>query len=190
MKLSASDLKEIFDYNPDTGVVTYLSRPRRFFKTDFYFKRWNTIYAGRVASRRGVSGTTKDYIYASVNQKHVVCHRIAFACMTGEIPEMVDHIDGDGTNNKWSNLRPADRTANQRNMRLMRNNKSGISGVSWSKTYKGWVCMIWHKNKPVHLGCTRSKFEAACRRKAAEIKYGYHENHGKVRPTYCSDLPD
>lgn len=190
MKLTASDLKEIFDYDPQTGDVFYKPRPRRFFKTDFYFKRWNTIYSGRKARTIGASGGTKDYFYASVNQRHVACHRIAFAVMTGKLPDMVDHIDGNGLNNKWSNLRKANRSANQKNMKLMKNNKSGVSGVSYSKGYKGWVAIIYHKNERIPLGCSKDKFEAICKRKSAELKYGYHANHGKNRKFYCSDLDD
>jgi hypothetical protein len=53
-----------------------------------------------------------------------------------------DHIDGDGLNNRRSNLRIATTSENQRNRGLSANNTSGFKGVSWQKRTKKWRAEI------------------------------------------------
>lgn len=64
----------------------------------------------------------------------------------------VDHIDGDGVNNRRENLRLATTKENQRNRKLTVRNTSGFKGVTWCKRTKKWLAQIRVNYKTVFLG--------------------------------------
>lgn len=74
------------------------------------------------------------------------------------------------------------RQGNSRNMRLFSTNKTGITGVYWYKKGLKWQVRIRVDGYLHHLGYYHDFFEACCARKSAEIKYGFHKNHGSNRP--------
>jgi len=59
-------------------------------------------------------------------------------------------------------------------------NTSGTMGVSWYKDRKKWYARISSDDEVIFLGMFDHKEDAIAARKAAEVKYGYHPNHGKV----------
>jgi hypothetical protein len=64
----------------------------------------------------------------------------------------VDHVNGDGLDNRRSNLRLATIHENNRNCRIRKDNKSGKKGVSWHKRSNKWVAKIKYGGKPIYLG--------------------------------------
>jgi len=117
-----------------------------------------------------------------LNRKYSA-HRLSWLYSTGEWPfDEVDHIDGNGTNNKLINLRSVSRLENNKNKRLRTDNKSGRIGVSWHKSKRCWSSKITVERKQIHLGDFNSYSKAVKAREAAEIKYGFHKNHGSDRP--------
>lgn len=97
--------------------------------------------------------------------------------MTGKWPPRkldVDHEDGDGFNNKWTNLRLASRGQNNHNRHVLAsNNKSGKTGVSWSKQNKMWLARVTVDGVIIHLGhYPKDKLKDAVKaRRAGELKY-------------------
>ena len=84
----------------------------------------------------------------------------------------VDHIDGDGLNNRRSNLRACTHTENGRNRKLSKNNTSGLKGVNAREAGK-WQAMIKTSGRILHLGVFDSKMEAAKAYDAAALRlYG------------------
>lgn len=135
--------------------------------------------AGRVLSTK----FNKKYIQIKIFKKQYLAHRLAHFYMVGEWPEsQIDHIDGNGLNNKWSNLRVVSASENCKNKRLQSNNKSGTTGVSFNSQLSKWKAVIYSDKTQIHLGYFSDKFEAVCARKSAERKHGFHINHGEVRP--------
>jgi hypothetical protein len=105
-------IKSIFKYNPETGVFKWLYSGRG-------IKKYKDMVAGCKKTK---------YVYIKLNQVSVTAHRLAWLYMTGEYPvNEIDHIDGDGHNNKWNNLREATRSNNCLNSK--RKNRYGIRGV-------------------------------------------------------------
>lgn len=94
---------------------------------------------------------------------------------TGEGIE-VDHRDGDGLNNRRSNLRPATSAQQNYNQRIRRDNKSGYRGVSWYEPTQKWVVHIQMNGKAKYLGYFRCVTAAALAYAKAAAKL-----HGEFR---------
>ena len=62
MKFTQSDLKELIEYDAQTGVVTWKRRDRHWFKSDLSMRKWNTRNSGMVAGSLKPGG----YIYISI----------------------------------------------------------------------------------------------------------------------------
>lgn len=83
----------------------------------------------------------------------------------------VDHENGDGLDNRKSNLRPATRLQNAKNRTLNRDNTSGYKGVSWKKHNKKWCAQIRISNKPTHVGYFKTAEEAAAAYNEKAVKH-------------------
>jgi hypothetical protein len=125
-------------------------------QTGFFFwkeNRRNHIKAGAVA---GYARPTKSkkYIVIGLKGKYYKAHRIAWLIATGCDPgdALIDHIDGDSTNNRFSNLRLATEAENGKNKRIYCNNSSGYKGVSYHKQARKWRADIRVDQKLIHLG--------------------------------------
>ena len=97
--------------------------------------------------------------------------------MTGWAPEEVDHLDHDGTNNRWSNLRKSNNKDNSKNKPKQKSNKTGVIGVNWHKAAGKWQARAVDKNgKRIDLGRFDSFDDAVLARKTHEILFGYYEH--------------
>jgi len=74
---------------------------------------------------------------------------------------------------------PQNACINAKNLPLYVNNTSGIMGVSFHRRQRKWNARIMVDKKPIHLGSLTTMEKAIEARKEAEIKYGFHYNHGK-----------
>lgn len=173
--LSQWFLRECLTYNSDTGFFKWLKRPAEHFKSQAQMKRWNSCYAGTIAG--GVTGG--GYIQIRINNKRYMAHRLAWLYEYGEMPaKELDHLDHDKSNNKIINLRSVSHGENDKNRSMYRANTSGINGVWFNKFTNNWMAYISVKNKRFHLGMFSTRYAAAYCRHAANIKYGFHKNHG------------
>lgn len=92
-------------------------------------------------------------------------HRLILGLSTND-RQIVDHRDGDGLNNRRSNLRLATAQQNQWNRpkkrRLSgRNPDSGFKGVWWHRSVNKWAAGIRVENRNIHLGSFVDPKEAA-----------------------------
>ena len=164
------ELKEKINYNPDTGVFTRI-KPGR----GINLKK----PAGCVKTKE----TGKRYISIRYDGMELKAHRLAWFFMTGSWPENeIDHINGDGTDNRWINLRDVTRIENGKNLRRSSSNTSGITGVYFSSKRNRWKSQIYVNSKLIQIGYYNNIFDTACARKNAEKLYGFHKNHGSDRP--------
>jgi hypothetical protein len=84
---------------------------------------------------------------------------------------LVDHIDGDGLNNRRSNLRPATHIQNLQNQRRRSNNTSGHKGVSWDAPRGKWLARIQVDGARRYLGIFDTAEAAALAYDAAAREY-------------------
>lgn len=92
------------------------------------------------------------YLRTHWKEKFYLNHRLIWLMHNKELPEFIDHIDGDRLNNRIENLRSATASQNQHNQKLRSNNKSGVKGVSWANATKKWRVQMKVNGKLKHIG--------------------------------------
>ena len=172
-------LHECFELNADTGTLIWKSRPVHHFKKTKGQKRHDTMYAGKE-----VGSISKSYRVVRFKWdgkvSHWLQHRIVWAMHYGQWPtKALDHIDGDRANNAITNLREVTVQENGKNRGINKNNTSGHTGVTWEKRLSRWKASITVNGKYISLKTYANIEDAIAARQAAEIKYGFHENHGR-----------
>jgi hypothetical protein len=90
----------------------------------------------------------------------------------------IDHINGDGTDNRWENLRVTSSRTNNMNIRRQRRCSSGITGVRFDNRLQRFESRIGLDGKCIYLGRFRTLIDAAAARRSAEIYYGFGPSHG------------
>ena len=169
-------LRLLLRYEPETGVMTWRKRAKCFCDTARRADWFNRRYAGAPA----LNARRKDgYLVGSVFDVRVRAHRAAWAIVHGAWPDEIDHINGDPSDNRLSNLRNVSHAGNQKNMKRPSNNTSGVSGVFWCTGMRRWDAEIHVGGRRVWLGGFETREQAMIARKAAEKVAGYHENHGR-----------
>ena len=159
---------ELFHYEPSSGKLFWKKRTARRIK---------------VGDEAGTFCKSTGYRMVFINRKGYLVHRIAILLATGacDPSKEVDHIDHDRVNNRLNNLRIVDRVNNMRNISLGKTNKTGVIGVSLKYTRTGelrYSANIMVNRKSINLGIFDNIEEAAAAREEANIKYGFHPNHG------------
>jgi len=159
-RLTEDRLKEVLDYDTDTGIFIWKERV----KSDDAWLSWG----GKVAGCTRHDG----YISIRVDDKQYLAHRLAWLYTHGYLPENdIDHINGNTGDNRISNLREVSHACNMQNQKIRSTNKSGITGVSWDKRRKKWHVNISINNKQTYTGRFNNKLDAAKARYAAEQKH-------------------
>lgn len=135
--ITQARLKELFDYDPATGIFT-----RRVATS-------NRVKPGAPVGVRNGNG----YFRMQADNKRYYCHRLAWLYVYGTIPKhQIDHINGDPSDNRICNLREASNLENHQNIRAHQDNKSGYLGVSWYPKIKKWSAEIMHEGIKYKLG--------------------------------------
>jgi hypothetical protein len=163
--LTAERLRELLSYDPETGIFTRLTSGSSF-------------SAGDVAG-----GCRGGYIQIRVDGVKYSAHRLAWLYVFGEHPtNEIDHIDGDGINNKITNLRGATHSENQQNKTAFENSSSGLVGVSWHKRSKKWYASIGYNGSRKFLGSYKERERAYAA--YLEAKAIFHTFQPTQRPNF------
>jgi hypothetical protein len=128
-----------------------------------------------------VAGFVNDRGYTAINigKQCIGAHRLIWMMHHGFMPKLIDHIDGNRSNNRIENLREADRNENSHNKSIHRNNTSGCKGVTWHKKSGKWLAQIVCRGKHHYLGVYESIDQANnVVRKARDMLHGAFANHG------------
>lgn len=87
------------------------------------------------------------YLSVMIDGKNWMSHRLIYLIHHGYMPNIIDHLNNDRSDNRIENLREANNQTNAYNQIMKRNNKSGIKGVSWNKDRKKWAVRVNHNKK-------------------------------------------
>ena len=177
-------LRKLLRYDPETGNLWWRRRTPDAFshcqKPWATCNRWNARLDGK---RAFTAKDSKGYLQGKIMSTLYRAHRVIWAISTGVQPkDQIDHINGDGMDNRIVNLRVVSCAENSRNRSLQSNNTSGVVGVSWDSRRNEWFSFIHHGGERIRLGLFVEKSDAINARLSAEVQYGYHPNHGKRPP--------
>lgn len=100
MELTHKLVRELLDYNTETGALTWRPRERRWFSTDTGWKRWNNRYAGQPAFSYTFSGRR----WGCLLNVNYLAHRIAWFHATGKWPGVITFKNGDATDLRLDNM--------------------------------------------------------------------------------------
>lgn len=136
--LTQERLKEVLSYCERSGAFSRLRKPG--------------IPVGHVGR----------YLQISIDGASYYAHRLAWLYVHGEFPaNTVDHINGDGLDNRIANLRAASWAENQQNVGVRRDNTSGHPGVWWNAARRKWQAGIKADGRLKYLGLFASVEDAA-----------------------------
>lgn len=176
LKIPSQDyLKELLEYDPDTGLFLWRMKTKKHISCPRILKVINSRNGGKAAGKVCHDG----YLRIGISGKKYMAHRLAWVYMHGDCEiDQIDHVNGNRSDNRIQNLRSIQAGENKRNMGISRRNTSGVVGVSWNKSLKKWSANIYHLGKNVHLGLFDNLDEAKELREFAQEFAGFHENHG------------
>lgn len=142
-KLAAANWR----YEPETGLIYWLRQKPK-------------VPRSLIAGAKHSDGSIK----IGLAGKRYYAHRIAWVLMTGRTaPDLIDHINGHPSDNRWSNLRCADQTSNQANLKQL------PKGVV-ERPYGRFEANIRINGRKRYLGVFSSAVEAASAYARAHIK--------------------
>jgi HNH endonuclease len=155
-ELTRDVLKELLDYDSDTGVFI-----------------WKVNKATKAVKGQVAGCEHNGYRTIKINNKSYFAHRLAWLYVYGKLPNNeIDHINGDGLDNKIGNLREANRSQNMQNLRhANKNNKLGLTGV-YKKDNK-YVASITINGHQKFLGSFNCALEAHA--EYLKFKRAFHE---------------
>lgn len=174
--VNAADLPALFDYDAASGVLFRKSRGPEWFSDDVRCgKHQSNAWNSRFAGKKFGSADKRGYIWGSLIGRHCVsAHSIVWALHHGKWPDgVVDHIDGDTSNNRITNLRCVPQAVNSKNRKLSKANNSGFSGVSIDKRTGRWRATINVDGVRINLGFYATLEEAASARAKADEAHGF-----------------
>lgn len=172
-------LNELLEYDPETGGLTWLPRPKSLFLKDADCLSFKINHEGKPAFTSFCFG----YKTGGIFQRQYRAHRVIWAMVHGDWPDgVIDHINGNRADNRIANLRAVSGPENHKNQMRPSNNTSGRIGVNWNNHARKWAARVAHEGRRIHLGYFNTVEEAGAARKAAEAQYGFHINHGREAP--------
>lgn len=179
IELSQQELCQLLDYDPDSGLLRWRKKPLLGVPTDRSVKTWNGRFAGGVAGTRK-QGRGKEYIQVNIKGRFYSCHRVIWVMVNGSIDQAleIDHINGDGLDNRLVNLRLVSRQDNQKNLSRRSDNKTGVCGVSWDEGRSRWLVRGYVAGKRKNLGRFEDFESAVAARQRHQMSNGYHHLHG------------
>ena len=154
---SLTRLGELFEVDSCNGRIWWRPRGRDEFACYRLWRSFNAQYAGREA------GYVRDgYWEVKYKGEKYAVHRIIYQLVNNVVlgVKEVDHIDGDGLNNRPGNLRMATDVQNAQNRKCPSNNKLLIKGVQAELYCAKYRARIWINGKRIHLGMYKTPEEA------------------------------
>ena len=150
----------------------------------YYEEKTGELYYKNKGQRKSNLVSCLDvngYKRVTFGQESYKAHRVIWKMYYKKEPNIIDHIDGNPSNNKIENLRSVEVCENNKNKKMQKNNSTGYCGVYFRG--KKYVARIGKNGKVINLGYFVRKEDAIKARLDAEIKYGFSKNHNrKIAP--------
>lgn len=152
--LTAERLREVLNYNPDTGVFSWRIVPH------------NRFRVGDIAGTKHAQG----YRIIAVSRVYFMEHRLVWLWVHGVWPkEGIDHINGVRDDNRIANLREATKAENSQNRKAKTGGGEFGLGTTYNKSAKKWQATIGIGRRREHLGSFATQEEAHAAYAAAKL---------------------
>jgi hypothetical protein len=144
-------------YNPQFGVFVWKYRHKSDFTSEHGYLVFNAKFSGKIAG-----SLEEGYLRLGVDGKKYLAHRLVWLYVHGEFPpEYIDHINGNGCDNRITNLRAATNKENSQNRtRKNKGCKSTLLGVHLRKDRGVYKAVIQVDSVSKYLGSFRTEQEA------------------------------
>lgn len=160
--LTIERLRSLLDYDPATGAFVWKAKSNKS----------SSVKVGSPAGTPARGSRRVLYVQIGIDRRYYRAHRLAWMYMTGNWPSvLLDHVDGNGLNNAWANLRSATTAENTRHQGIRSNNSTGFKGVIWQPRERRWRAVIGVDGKKIHLGCYATPEAAAQAYDEAAMKH-------------------
>ena len=167
MTITWMQARERLEYDPESGKLFWKAKDTTN-DASGKAKAWNGLYAGKETG----SGNAWGYLVVNMWGTPYRAHRLAWAIYYGEEPpEMIDHINGNRTDNRLCNLRAATATENVRNRVVRKDSRTGLKGVTFHSGSGKWRARISVNKTKIDLGLHGSAHDAAEAYQAAAIRH-------------------
>jgi hypothetical protein len=172
-------IRRLYSYDPETGRFTFIERDRGMFSSENRMNDYNRRRLGKYGDTYLNNGYRRLFIATKKHRSEIFsAHRIAFLLCHGFCPEIIDHINGDRTDNRIENLRPSSVSENSKNRRMNKNNRYGHTGIRRTRNGKRWVVQLNIAKKQTHLGTFDTLEDAIKCYESAKANDGYDSSHG------------
>ena len=136
-------------YEPETGFMYWKLSASRYMKK------------GKMLSSRSEENYRIVKFLGTSYKQHRLAWLLYYKVDPGSM--LIDHIDGDKSNNKITNLRLVTHSQNRINTKMRKNNKTGVKGVHFCKRSNRYVASVTFKGKTIYrkyFDCLKSASEA------------------------------
>ena len=132
--MTQDEILQLFEYEPSSGMLRRIDGRKPY--------PW-----------RGIGKDRRYLAFSYGKGKSIYLHRAVWLYHHGQLPAMIDHVDGNPRNCRIENLRACDNASNQYNSRRKANNKSGFKGVVFRTGYRHpWQARIVIEGKALLIG--------------------------------------
>lgn len=142
-KLLLERLRQVLRYESETG--------------NFYW-----IHRGTRKEKLGQNASivrSHGYLNICIDSQYYYTHRLAWFYVYGEWPKVIDHINGNKTDNRIKNLRSVDQRSNVQNVvKARKHNASKVLGAH--KTKYGFSASVVHNGQNIYVGHYKTAEEA------------------------------
>ena len=143
-------LLECFQYNPDSGELSWNTRPPSHFSNLVAYKKWCTR---RKNSPTVINALCNGYYGIRLDGPAFYVHRLIWKLAFGEDPSYIDHINNNKLDNRLSNLRQVTHSLNNHNRPVRKDNKLQVKGVYQRKDTLKFQAEIRVNKQKINLGC-------------------------------------
>ena len=173
--------KQFVSYNPETGrLIWNVTKPEMFCDGKRTAEQKCRMFNARFANKEAFTAINgHGYKAGSICNNRITAHRLIWFLVHGEMPDNIDHINGNKLDNRIKNLRNVTKSINGKNLGISTRNKSGYIGVRFNQSRNRWEADIRVGGHLKFLGRYKELSDALLARRAAEKAYGFHQNHGR-----------